>query len=64
MVGGAAALITVLFIPIQMIVFVVSPPPATVLDYFTLFQSNRLLGLLDLDLLHQRAFPPMAMSGQ
>ena len=50
-VGGAAALIIGVFIPIQIIVFIVSPPPSTVIDYFTLFQSNRILGLLDLDLL-------------
>lgn len=49
--GGLAALITVLFMPIQMVVFIVSPPPSTVIDFFTVFQSNRLLGLLDLDLL-------------
>lgn len=50
-VGGAAALIIGVFIPIQIIVFIVSPPPSTVIDYFTLFQHNRILGLLDLDLL-------------
>jgi hypothetical protein len=50
-IGGAAALIIGIFIPIQIIVFIVSPPPSTVIDYFTLFQSNRILGLLDLDLL-------------
>jgi hypothetical protein len=49
--GGAAALIMVVMIPIQIVVFIASPPPSTVADYFTLFQSNRLLGLLDLDLL-------------
>jgi len=50
-VGGAAALIIVVFIPIQFIVFVAWPPPSTVIGWFTLFQNNRLLGLLDLDLL-------------
>jgi hypothetical protein len=50
-VGGAAALITAVFIPIQIIVIIASPPPSTVIDYFTLFQHNRILGLLDLDLL-------------
>ncbi len=50
-VGGVAALIIVVFIPIQSIVFVVWPPPSTVIGWFTLFQSNRLLGLLDMDLL-------------
>jgi fumarate reductase subunit D len=50
-VGGAAALIMALFIPIQVIIFLVWPPPSTVIGWFTLFQSNRLLGLLDMDLL-------------
>jgi len=50
-VGGAAAAITAIFIPIQIIIFIVSPPPSSVIDYFTLFQHDRLLGLLDLDLL-------------
>ncbi len=49
--GGAAALIMVVLIPIQIVVFIASPPPSAVADYFTLFQNNRLLGLLDLDLL-------------
>jgi len=50
-VGGAAALIMAVFIPIQMIIFMVWPPPSTVIGWFTLFQNNRLLGLLDMDLL-------------
>lgn len=36
---------------IQILVFVVCPPPTTVIGYFNLLHSNRLLGLLDLDLL-------------
>jgi hypothetical protein len=51
MVGGSAALMMAVFIPIQIIVFVAYPPPATVIGWFTLFQHNRLLGLLDMDLL-------------
>lgn len=50
-VGGAAALASAVFIPIQVIVFIVWPPPSTVSGWFTLFQSNRFVGLLDLDLL-------------
>jgi hypothetical protein len=50
-VAGAAALLMVAFIPIQSIVFVVWPPPSTVIGWFTLFQHNGLLGLLDMDLL-------------
>src|SRR6266700_871192 len=49
--AGVAALIMVVFIPIQSIVFVAWPPPSTVIGWFTLFQHNRLLGLLDMDLL-------------
>jgi len=50
-VGGTAALIMAVFIPIQFIIFMVWPPPSTVIGWFTLFQNNRLLGLLDMDLL-------------
>jgi uncharacterized protein DUF4386 len=50
LIGSAAALITAVLIPIAAIVFIVWPPPSTVIDYFTLFQNNWLLGLLDLDL--------------
>jgi hypothetical protein len=50
-IGGTAALLYVVILPIQIIVYIVSPPPSTAIDYFTLFQSNGLLGLLALDLL-------------
>ncbi len=50
-VAGAAALITAVFLPIQIIVFFICPPPGTVLGWFALFQSNKLMGLLDFDLL-------------
>ena len=50
-IGGVAALIVAVFIPIQAILFIAWPPPSNVIDYFVLFQNNRLLGLLDLDLL-------------
>jgi len=50
-IGGAAALITAFFIPIQIVVFLTWPPPSTAAGYFALFQSHKLLGLLDLDLL-------------
>ena len=50
-VGAVAALIIVVFIPIQSIIFVIWPPPSTVIGWFTLFQNNKLLGLLDMDLL-------------
>src|SRR3972149_2301538 len=50
-VGGAAAIAVLLFIPIQMIVFFIWPPPSTVIEWFTLFKDNAFVGLLDLDLL-------------
>lgn len=50
-VGGMAALIMVVFIVIEIPILIVWPPPGTVIGYFTLFQNNRLLGLLNLDLL-------------
>jgi hypothetical protein len=55
--GGTAALLIVALALVQMIAFVVWPPPgfesdlSTVTGYFTLLQNNRLLGLLHLDLL-------------
>jgi hypothetical protein len=51
-VGGAAALTIVGIMVIQIIVFIASPPPSTVLGYFTLFHKNGLLGLLSFDLLY------------
>jgi len=52
-VAGWAALLSATFIPIQVLVFVVWPPPleGTVADWFALFRDNRLVALLDLDLL-------------
>jgi hypothetical protein len=56
-VAGTAALITVAFIPIQMVLFIAWPPPGfepnsnTVIGWFTLFHHHRLLGLIQLDLL-------------
>ena len=50
-IAGYAALLMFVIIPVQIIVFLVSPPPQTVQEYFALFPHNRLLGLLDLDLL-------------
>ncbi len=49
--GAAGALLTMVFIPIQILVFFLYPLPDTVTGWFSLFQNNRLAGLLDLDLL-------------
>ena len=50
-VGGMAALAVLVLIPIQMVVFFLWPPPNSVIGWFTLFQDNPLVGLLDMDLL-------------
>jgi hypothetical protein len=50
-IAGIAALITAVFIPVQIVVFITNPPPSTVIDWFTLFNNNRIIGLLDMDLL-------------
>jgi Domain of unknown function (DUF4386) len=49
--GGYAALVMFVLIPIQIVIFIAWPPPQTVTDFFALFQHNHFLGLLDLDLL-------------
>ncbi len=49
--GAAASLLTVVFLPIQIAVFLIYPLPSTVTGWFALFQSSKLVGLLDLDLL-------------
>ncbi len=49
--GGAAALLTAVFIPIQIAVYIIWPPPTDPLDWFVLLQNNRFAGLVDLDLL-------------
>ncbi len=41
-----------ILIPIQIIVFVIAPPPDTVKGFFELFQVNIFLGLLSLDFLY------------
>ncbi|MBN2116924.1 MAG: DUF4386 family protein [Anaerolineales bacterium] len=51
--GGAAALSMVSIIVIQLIAFMTAPPPynGTALDWFDLFQKNKLIGLIDFELL-------------
>jgi hypothetical protein len=50
-IGGAAALFSVAMIPIQLIVFIAWPQPETAIGWFTLFQDNKLAGLLAFELL-------------
>jgi hypothetical protein len=47
-----ASLLMLLFIPVQVIIFVIAPPPSTVEGFFSLFQENWFLGLLSLDLIY------------
>jgi hypothetical protein len=49
--GGAAALLMAVLIPIQVIFFVIWPPPGSVDAWFELFHDKPLVGLLDMDLL-------------
>ena len=56
-IGGGTALITAILLPFEVIVFgILGQPPSTVTlsavaDTFTLFHNNKLLGLLEFDLL-------------
>jgi hypothetical protein len=49
--AGIAALTVVALIPLQGLVYILWPPPITVLDYFSVFQTTPVLGFLDLDVL-------------
>lgn len=51
-IGAVAAAIMVVHIPITIVLFIANPPPQTVIEFFALFQSNKLLGLLGMDLLY------------
>ena len=50
-VAAFAAVYMIILIPIQGIVFIVSPPPNTVHGFFELFQQSIFIGLINLDLL-------------
>ena len=45
--GGAAAWIVVVVTVVEVIGFMIYPQPGTVRDWFLLFQSSRLIGLMD-----------------
>jgi hypothetical protein len=49
--GGWAAISMLALIPLQIVAYVVSPPPTSVIGWYELFADNRLLALVDLDLL-------------
>lgn len=46
------ALIMLIIIPIQIIIYVIAPPPDTVKEFFELFRHSSFLGLLSLDFLY------------
>jgi len=63
--GAIAAILAGILILIEMAVFTLWPLPATVAEYFTLLQNNRLIGLIDFYLLEFIAytlFIPMFLS--
>ena len=51
-IAGVAALLIVLIIPVQVVIFSIFPPPAEPIGFIELFHQNWLLGLLSLDLLY------------
>ncbi len=55
-IGGTSALLAAALLLIEIIVFTIWPQPGTVIDYFTLFQSNKLIGLIDFYLLEFIAY--------
>ncbi|MFX0200938.1 MAG: DUF4386 family protein [Candidatus Hodarchaeota archaeon] len=55
-VGGVAALIAAVLLLTEIIVFAIWPLPDTVTDYFALFQTSKLIGLIDFYLLEFLAY--------
>ncbi len=51
-VAGIASITMLVIMVVQIIIYILWPPPETAIDFFYLFQSNWLLGLLSLDLLY------------
>ena len=51
-VAGISALVIVLIIPVQVVIFSLFPPPEDSIGFIQLFHDNWLLGLLSLDLLY------------
>ena len=46
-VGGVAALVVALLTVMEVVFFIIYPPPITVIGWFELFQSSPIIGLLD-----------------
>lgn len=51
-IGGIAAFVIVLIIPIQIVIYTVFPPPETTMGFIDLFHENWMIGLLSLDFLY------------
>jgi hypothetical protein len=60
-IAAYAALTIVFFMPVQMIIYFIWPPPETVTGWFWLFQQNAIIGLLDMDLLLSLDYLLLAM---
>ena len=50
-IAGWAAIAMLALVPLQVLAYVVSPPPTSVAGWFDLFERNRLLALVELDIL-------------
>ncbi len=50
-IAGSVALVMVAFMVVQLAVFTIWPLPGTTVGWFGLFQTSKLVGLLDMDLL-------------
>lgn len=50
-VGAVAAIAVLALVPLQIAVYMLWPPPSTVLGWFALFRAHGFIGLVDLDLL-------------
>ncbi|HET8521612.1 MAG TPA: hypothetical protein VFL82_00165 [Thermomicrobiales bacterium] len=51
-VAAGAALLVAAVIPIQTVIYLLSPPPDTVIEWFNLYDRNPLHALVDMDLLY------------
>lgn len=51
-IGGGAAFLIISIIPIQIIIFILFPPPETTIGFINLFKENWIIGLLSLDFLY------------
>lgn len=51
-IAGVCAIFSVLIIPVQIVLFILSPPPETAIEFISLFQKNIYLGLASMDFLY------------